>query len=125
MSHDIIADVLNEIMNTKRARKSSIITKNKSKLLINVLEVAKKHKYIESFKINEKTNELEINFNLNECKAIKPRFDVQVKDFEKYIRRYLPARNFGIIIVSTSKGLITLDEAERENIGGCLIAYFY
>ena len=123
MSHDIIADTLNEIMNAKRARKSSIITKNKSKLLINVLEVAKKHGYIEEFKQNGK--ELEIKFNLNECKAIKPRFDVQIKDFEKYIQRYLPARDFGIIIVSTSKGLMVLDEAEKENIGGCLIAYFY
>jgi small subunit ribosomal protein S8 len=123
MSHDIIADVLNEIMNAKRARKSSIITKKHSKLLISVLEVAKKQGYILDFKIKER--ELEINFNLNECKAVKPRFDVQIKDFEKYIRRYLPSRDFGIIIVSTSKGLMTLQEAEEKNLGGCLIAYFY
>jgi len=123
MSHDIIADVLNEIMNAKRARKNSIITKNISKLLISVLEVAKKHKYISEFR--QKGKEIEIHFELNECKAIKPRFDVQVRDFEKYTRRYLPSRDFGIIIISTSQGLLTLEEAEEKNLGGCLIAYFY
>lgn len=123
MSHDIIADGLNEIMNAKRARKNEIIVKRYSKLLLNVLEVAKKHGYILELKVNGL--ELEIKFNLNECKAIKPRFDVQLKDFDKYTRRYLPSRDFGILIVSTSNGLMTLQEAEEKNLGGCLIAYFY
>lgn len=123
MSHDVIADTLNEMMNAKRARKSSVVVKRHSKLLVQVLEVAKKYGYVESFKVNGR--ELEIKFNFNAGKAIKPRFDVQIKDFEKYTRRYLPARDFGIIIVSTSEGLMTLVEAQEKNMGGCLIAYFY
>jgi len=113
------------MMNAKRARKNSVSLNRHSKLLIQVLEVAKKYHYIESFRMDEKTKALEIVFSLNECRAIKPRFDAQIKDFEKYTRRYLPSRDFGIVIVSTSRGLMTLAEAEEKNLGGCLIAYFY
>ena len=123
MSHDIVADTLNEIMNAKRARKNLVVVKRYSKLLLKVLEIGKNNGYIKEYKV--KGRELEIEFELNECKAIKPRFDVQIKDFEKYIRRYLPSRNFGILLISTSKGLITQQEALEKNIGGCLIAYFY
>jgi len=123
MSHDIVADTLNEIMNAKRAGKSHVIVKRHSKLLVEVLKVAKKYGYVQE--ISVKGRELEIKFNLNECKAIKPRFDVQIEDIDKYVRRYLPSRDFGIIIISTSSGLMTQQETIEKNIGGCLIAYFY
>ncbi|MBU3913513.1 MAG: 30S ribosomal protein S8 [Nanoarchaeota archaeon] len=123
MSQDIISDTLNQIMNAKRARKSSVIVKRHSNLLLGVLEIAKSRGYIESYKVDGRN--LEINFKLNECKAIKPRFTVQVKEIDKYVRRYLPARNFGMIIVSTSSGLVSHEEASEKKIGGSLIAYFY
>jgi len=123
MSHDIISDALNQIMNAKRAKKTSITVKRQSNLLLGVLDAAKKHGYISSYKVKDK--ELEIIFNLNNCRAIKPRFTVPVKEIDKYVRRYLPARNFGIIIISTSKGLMTHEDALEQNIGGSLVAYFY
>ncbi len=123
MSQDIISDKLNQIMNAKRTKKNYVVVKRNSKLLLGLLEIAKAHGYIESYKA--KGNELEIKFNLNNCRAIKPRFTVQVKDIDKYARRYLPARNFGIIVVSTSSGLMTHDTASEKNIGGSLMAYFY
>jgi len=63
--------------------------------------------------------------DLTDCRAIKPRFTVDKTQIEKYRRRYLPARNLGIVVVSTNKGLMTHEEAQKEKIGGCLIAYFY
>lgn len=123
MSQDVISDALNQIMNAKRARKQEIKIKKHSKLLLKLLEIAKERKYIESY--TAKGNEVEIKFNLNNCRAIKPRFTVQVKDIDKYVRRYLPARNFGIIVLSTSAGLMTHEDALEKNLGGSLIAYFY
>ena len=125
MSQDIIADALNEIMNAKRARKNFVVVDRFSKLLLNVLEIAKKLEYIESYKTNDTKLEIKFSDTLNECRAIKPRFDVSVYDIEKYKRRYLPANDVGIIIISTSKDLMTHTEALEKNIGGCLIAYFY
>lgn len=122
MSQDIISDVLNMIMNAKRARKKELETERRSKLLIEVLDIMKKHKYIDY----KKGDKLKIEFEkLNEARAIKPRFTVKANGLDKYIRRYLPSRNYGIIIISTSKGLMTNEEAEKKNLGGVLIAYCY
>ncbi|MGD2073032.1 MAG: 30S ribosomal protein S8 [Candidatus Thorarchaeota archaeon] len=126
MSQDIIADTLNQIMNARKAGKKSLEVKRYSKVLLNVLDVAKKHGYIEAYEIDEKNDFLGITIGeLNKCFAIKPRYNVRVEDIEKYIRRFLPARGFGIIIISTSAGLLTHEEAYEKNIGGSLIAYFY
>jgi len=124
MSQDIIADTLNEIMNAKRAGKSSIITKKHSKVLIGVMKIAKENNYILDYKIDGTKMEITAG-ELNECRAIKPRFNVTLGSYDKYMRRFLPARNMGIIIVSTNKGLMTHIEAIEKNLGGALIAYFY
>ena len=71
-------------------------------------------------------NELKVKIkNLNMAKAIKPRYTVSVKKINFYVRRFLPAKNFGFIIISTNKGLMKDKEAEEKNLGGCLIAYIY
>lgn len=125
MSQDIVADCLNQIMNAKRAGKIELVVNRYSKFLLKVLDVAEKCNYIEH-ELDEKEKKLKIKILiLNKCKAVKPRFDVKIEEIEKYMRRYLPARDFGIIIISTSKGLITHKEAYEKNIGGSLIAYFY
>ena len=63
--------------------------------------------------------------SINKCGTIKPRFSVKVNDFTKFEKRYLPARDFGFLIISTNKGLITHDIAIEKKIGGTLIAYCY
>ena len=123
MSQDIIADALNQIMNAKKARKTSVVIKKHSKLLRNILDIAKESGYLD-YKINGTELRVEI-FKLNELKAIKPRYTVSVKSINKYVRRYLPAKNFGFVIISTNQGLMKVDEAEEQNLGGCLIAYMF
>jgi small subunit ribosomal protein S15Ae len=123
MSQDIVSDVLNEIMNAKKAKKSTLVITKSSKLLINILDLMKQYGYIDYELTDAK---LIININdVNECSSIKPRYTVDVKNIDKYMRRYLPARNFGYVLISTSKGLMTHEEALNNKIGGSLIAYFY
>jgi len=124
---DIIANALNCIMNAKRAGKEFCVVPS-SNFLIKLLDIMKKHDYIRRYEEEQTKNSrmVKIEFGkLNECKAIKPRFYVTKKEFDKYIRRFLPARDFGIIIVSTSLGLITHKEAIEKGIGGSLIAYCF
>lgn len=123
MSQDIIADALNQIMNAKKAKKTNVVITKHSKLLRNILDIAKDSGYLD-YQINGTEIKVEI-FKLNELKAIKPRYTVSVKNINKYVRRYLPAKNFGFVIVSTNQGLMKTDEAEEQNLGGCLIAYMY
>lgn len=124
MSQDIISDSLNQIMNASRANKTKVELKRKSKLLISLLAIAKLKGYIKNYEIQERVVKVDIG-NLNKCNTIKPRFTVQVDEIEKYVKRYLPAKNLGIIIVSTSKGIMTHSTAMEKNMGGCLLAYFY
>lgn len=117
-----ITDVLNRIMNAKMAGKTYCEVQS-SNLLLNVLDIMKKHGYIEYKAEGEKAI---IKFaKLNKCGVITPRFHIKHDNIEKYIRRFLPARDLGVIIISTNKGLMTHKEAEEKKLGGALIAYCY
>jgi len=123
MSQDILADALNEIMNAKKAKKTEILVNKNSKLLRNVLDIAKERSYL-TYVVEG--NKIRVDFkNLNEIKAVKPRYTVSVKRINNYVRRFLPAKNFGLLIISTNKGLMSHEDAEEKNLGGCIIAYMF
>jgi small subunit ribosomal protein S8 len=124
---DWLSSIMNEMMNIKRAGKEEVIFMPFSKLIIEILKIMKKEEYVKEYKIEEyKFKKIIIKIGkLNKCGAIKPRFFVKKDEFDKYVKRYLPSRHFGIIIVSTSKGIMTHKEAIEKEIGGCLLAYCY
>lgn len=124
MSQDIVADGLNQMMNALRARKTSLELRRHSKLLTAVLALAKLKGYIKDYRMEDNVLKIEIG-KLNGCNAIKPRFVVGTQDLEKYVLRYLPAKEIGIIIVSTPEGLMTHQTAIEKNLGGSLIAYIF
>ncbi|MBS3090523.1 30S ribosomal protein S8 [Candidatus Pacearchaeota archaeon] len=120
---EIVGNALNCMMNAIRAGKADC-TVPSSKLLIAIVEIMKKRGYIVAY--SKEGNEVTVELgNITECRAIKPRFNVTVSEYDKFIRRLLPARDFGILIVSTSKGLMAHEEAMEKNIGGSLIAYCF
>jgi small subunit ribosomal protein S8 len=126
MSQDILSDALNMIRNAKNSKKEEVKIKRISNLLIEVLKIMKQQGAIKKYKIDSKEKSIEISIgDLTECLAVKPRFSAKKSQIEKYRRRYLPARNMGTLILSTNKGLITHEEAQSEQIGGSVIAYFY
>ena len=126
MSQDIVADALNMIRNAKHAGKETLTINRISNLLIEILKIMKQKGVIKKYKIDSKSKEIEVSIGtLLDCKAIRPRFSVDLSQIEKYRRRYLPARSIGTVIISTNKGLMTHEEAQEEGKGGCLIAYFY
>jgi small subunit ribosomal protein S8 len=123
---DTTANLLNRIMNAKKAGKTSCLVKPISKFALKVLDIMKKEGYL-NYKIEDgKFKMVNVTFeNLNYCKVIKPRFNVNKDGHEKYVRRFLPSRHLGMIIVSTNKGLMTHKEAIEKNLGGSLIAFCY
>ncbi len=124
---DWLSATLNDFMNCKKAGKKETVIMPVSKLIVNVLKILQKHEYVKEYKIEEgKFQRIIVSLGrINNCKAVKPRFYVKKDEFEKYIQRYLPARDFGILIISTSKGLMTHKEAMEMGIGGSVIAYCY
>ena len=125
MSQDIVADGLNQIMNAKRVEKKQFVIKKYSKVLLNILEMMKSRGHI-NFEVDKNTRTVTIEIlKLNECRAVKPRYYVGTNDIDRYQRRFLPSRNFGTLIISTNKGMLSQKEALKENLGGSVIAYFY
>ena len=129
MLNDPLANVLAVINNAehKAMRKCSI--KPASKLITRVLDILNAKHYIGSYTIIEdgRGNIVEVSLigAVNKCGAIKPRFSVAMETYEKFEKRFLPAKDFGVIIVSTPKGVMTHAEAKAKGFGGRLLAYCY
>ncbi|HLD04163.1 MAG TPA: 30S ribosomal protein S8 [Candidatus Nanoarchaeia archaeon] len=127
--NDPLANVLSFIQLYERKGKREILTKNNNKLIKKVLTILQDKGYIGSYEeiADAKGSPLRINLigNINKVGVIKPRFKVTLNDFTKYEKRYLPAKDFGIIILTTNKGLMTHIEAKEKKIGGRLVSYCY
>ena len=127
--NDPLGNVLSHLNNCEKIGRPECIAKPSSKFIINVLDIIKNEHYIGSFNVvkDGRGNLIRINLlgNINKCGVIKPRFSFTINELEKFEKRYLPAKDFGILIVSTSKGLMTHIKAREKEIGGRLIAYVY
>lgn len=126
---DPIADGLINMKNHEDASKSICFLRPASKLLGEILKVMQKEGYIGNFEFIDDGREGLYKINLigkiNECKAIKPRYAAKKGEFIKYEERYLPSKDIGLLIISTSKGVITHREAKQSLVGGRLLAYVY
>ena len=128
MRHDILSDVLVTIKNADLIGKNSAIVPA-SRLIGNVLKLLTEKGYLNNYEFNDtgKGGEFTISLNgrINGCGAIKPRFSVKLKDMEMHEARYLPAKNFGILILTTPYGVMNNDQAREALTGGKLLAYVY
>ncbi len=129
MLNDPLANALSNILNKENARTKECIIKPSSKIIKEVLKIMKNNYYVGEFKEIEdsKGNMLSVQLlnNINKCGVIKPRFSVKKDGYEKFEKRFLLAKDFGILIVSTPQGIMTNDEAKKKGIGGKLLAYCY
>jgi small subunit ribosomal protein S8 len=62
---------------------------------------------------------------INKCGAVRPRFSVRINEFEMWEKKFLPSRDVGMLIVSTSRGVLSHREAMEKDIGGRLLAFVY
>ena len=127
--NDTLANALSHILNCEKVGKTDCTINNPSKVTKDVMEILKSHGYINKISSTQsgkgKVLVVELKGTINKCGAIKPRFPVKISDYEKYERRYLPAKDFGVMLVSTTQGIMTHDKAMDKNLGGKLIAYCY
>ncbi len=128
MRHDLISDMLSAIKISETFGKKSVTIKA-SIMEKDLLLILQKNGYIGSFELVEdgKGGKFEIQLvgKVNACGSIRPRFAIKTSEFEKWEHRFLPAAGIGLIILSTSKGIMTHSEAKQQNVGGKLLAYVY
>ena len=129
MQQDPLSDALSLIKNAQRSGKSTCVVRPASKLIGRVLKVVQENGYIKQFEYVEDGRagwfKIHLNGNINDCGVIKPRFAVKRADMERYEARFLPAQNFGVLILTTTKGVLSNEKAKDIHTGGRLLAYVY
>jgi len=128
MRHDLLSDALNIIKTSEgMGRKECIIPA--MRILKDILLVMQKHKYVGTFEFIDdgRNGKFKVGLlgKINSCGIIKPRFAVKAGQFRKYEKRFLPASNIGILLVSTSKGVTDHNNAIKTKTGGKLLGYVW
>jgi len=129
MLNDPLANALSLIKNAEIKGKGTCTIQPSSKLIGGVLNLLKEKGYIGEFEYVEDGKagvfQVRLTGNINNCGVIKPRYPVKRDDLEKWESRYLPARDFGLLILTTTQGIISHNEAKKNGIGGKVLAYVY
>jgi small subunit ribosomal protein S8 len=127
MVNDLVADAITRIRNAS-TRKLEVTTVLYSKLVVNVLKILVDKGYIESYKVIDKAGKQKINVALkydeNENSPIN-----EIKKISKPGRRVFKGKDeikrfkngYGTIIVSTSRGVLSNEEASAQGVGGELL----
>jgi len=124
-----IADAMSAIKNAGDSGKLKVTVEPASRLFGDMLKVMQEYEYITGFeKIDDGRGgqfEITLTGGINKCGAINPRFSVKVEELEDWEVRYLPGKGFGIIILTTSKGVMSHEQARKLGIGGELLGYVF
>lgn len=128
MLQNALADTLSTIKNAERIGKKECITRA-SKLIKSVLKIFQDHGYIGAFEFVDDGKggkfRIELKGKVIDTNVITPRFSSKVEEFEKYEKRFLPAREIGLLIMTTPKGVIDHRKAREMRVGGKLVAFVY
>ena len=85
--------------------------------------------YIGDFElIDDKRNNkivVELLGRLNKAGVVSPRFDIKLSQFEKWTGNLLPSRQYGLIVLTTSFGIMDHEEARKKHTGGKILGFFY
>lgn len=125
---DIIADSLTKIRNAAM-RKLSKTTVKKTKLIEELLKIMKREGYIDSYKDSAEPYTLDVYLKYINDKCVID----NLKRVSKLSRRVYVGKdsipsvynNYGIAILTTSKGVITDKEARSLGVGGEVLCYIW
>ena len=129
MLNDPLSNAMINLKNSELIGKPECEIKPASRLIKSVLQVLQDNGYISGFEFIDdgKAGKYSVKLvgKINSCRAIKPRIPVKLSDIERYEKVYLPAKDFGIIILSTPYGVMSHKEAKNKKTGGVLLSYSY
>ena len=129
MQQDPLNDAMSVIRNAERVGRGECVVKPSSKLIGRVLKVMQDAGYIRQFEFVDDGRSgmfrVDLAGQINDCGVIRPRYSVRTGDLEKYEARYLPAQDFGVLILTTTRGVLTHTQAKQGGVGGKLLAFVY
>jgi small subunit ribosomal protein S8 len=128
MRHDNLSDMFCTIKNAESIGKKEC-TVPASGMIKSVLKIMHEHNYIGGFTFNEDGRggsfTVKLGGRINDCNAIKPRFSVTKDQIIRYEKRFLPAADVGILILTTPSGVMEHPRAKKVGTGGKLLGFVY
>ncbi|KAK4212124.1 ribosomal protein S8 [Rhypophila decipiens] len=125
----VLNDALKNINNAEKAGKRQVLICPSSKVIVKFVELMQKNGYVgEIEEVDDHRGGklvIQLNGRLNKTGVINPRFNIKMTEMEKWIVKLLPARQFGHVVLTTSAGVLTHEEARRKHVSGKIIGFFY
>jgi small subunit ribosomal protein S8 len=126
---DPLANAFSTIQNNELRNKRDCIIAPASRLTGDVLRVLQMNGYVGKFEFIDDGRmgkfDVQLLGRINKCGAIRPRYSCKVAEMERWEERYLPSKDLGLLIISTSRGVVSHREAKEKKLGGQLLAYVY
>lgn len=129
---DTLANALNSITNAERRAKKEVVIAPASRLIIETLRVLQREGYVGEIEYIDDGRQGKVKVQLlgriNKAGAIKPRYSIKVSELSslpEWLKKKLPSKEIGILIVSTSQGVMSHREAIEKKVGGVLLGYVY
>lgn len=126
---DPLANALTTIVESEKRRLRECLVWPASKLMGQVLRVMQKNGYIGEFEFIDdgRSGKFKIQLlgRINKCGVVKPRYPVKLDGLEFWEKRYLPSRDLGTLVLTTSRGVVSNKEAKEKRSSGRLLAYIY
>jgi small subunit ribosomal protein S15Ae len=118
----VLGDALKTIYNAEKRGKRQVLIRPASKVVVKFLQLMQKHGYISEFEFVDDHRGgkivVELNGRLNKCGVISPRYDISHTEMEDWVARLLPSRLFGVIVLTTSAGIMDHETARSKGVGG-------
>ena len=129
MQFDPLNDALAKLYNAEQAGKFDVQLSPASKLLGSVLQIMQSSGYVGEIERNDDGRggsfSVQLRGAINQCGVVKPRYSVRRQVFDKWEGRFLPAQDFGLLILTTNSGVMHHKDAKENRIGGKLLAFVY
>ncbi|CAM9103714.1 unnamed protein product [Ectocarpus fasciculatus] len=125
----VLADCLKTMSNAEKRGKRQVIIRPSSKVVVKFLQCMQKNGYIGEFEVvdDHRSGKIVVNLvgRINKCGVISPRFDVNLGGVEQWVQNVLPSRGFGHLVLTTTFGIMTHEEARAKKTGGKILGFFY
>jgi small subunit ribosomal protein S8 len=126
---DLLSNALIAIKNAEIVGKKQVVIWPVNKLIYHVLRVLQRYGYVGEVEYIDDGRGgkyiVQLLGKINDIGPIRPRFPVKYREIVQWEQKFLPARQIGILVISTSQGVMSHIEAKERKIGGVLLAYVY
>jgi small subunit ribosomal protein S8 len=126
---NVLSNLFTTLYNNESRRKKECMVSPASRFASEILRIMQKHRYIGEFEqIDDgRTGKFRIQLlaRINKCGIVTPRFSARRNEYLNWERQFLPAYTMGMLLVSTSQGVMSHHEAQERGLGGVLVGYVY